>query len=173
MDATRLVAGLATVTMIVAIAWLIGRCTDPIAAEPAPTPAAVPVYVTHDAARHAAEALEQLAAWIAGNTTTIVAVQRPATHITPPVVPSGDVWDQLAVCETGGRWDANDGNGYGGGLQFAHGPGWSTWRAFGGTEFTADPWDASREQQIVVAERVLARSGWGAWPGCARKAGWL
>jgi hypothetical protein len=45
-------------------------------------------------------------------------------------------------------------------------------RAFGGTEFTADPWDATREQQIVVAERVLARSGWGAWPGCAAKEGW-
>ena len=180
MDATRLVAGLATVTMIVAIAWLIGRCTDPTAAEPAPTPAAVPVYVSHDAARHAAEALEQLAAWITSNTTTTVAVQRPATRspaAAPTAVPavdaSSDRWDALAQCETGGDWTAQTGNGYGGGLQFAHGPGWSTWRAFGGTEFTADPWDATREQQIVVAERVLARSGWSAWPGCARKAGWL
>ena len=31
--------------------------------------------------------------------------------------------------------------------------------------------NASREQQIVVAERVLAKQGWGAWPACSRKAG--
>ena len=30
---------------------------------------------------------------------------------------------------------------------------------------------ASREEQIVVAERVLAQQGWGAWPACSRKLG--
>ncbi len=30
---------------------------------------------------------------------------------------------------------------------------------------------ASREEQIVVAERVLAKQGWGAWPACSRKLG--
>ena len=178
MDAPRLATTIAALTIILVIAFLAGRCTAPTAAEPAP--AAVPVYVSHDAARHAAEALEQLAAWITSNTTTTVAVQRPATRspaAAPTAVPavdaSSDRCDELARCETGGNWAANTGNGYGGGVQFAHGPGWSTWRAFGGTEFTADPWDATREQQIVVAERVLARSGWQAWPGCARKFGWL
>lgn len=172
MDAPRTITGLAAVALIIALAFMLGRCSAPSAAEPAPTPAAVPVYVSHDTARHAAEALEQLAAWIAGTTTTTrrtAAAQSPVPTVTPPP----DRWDRLAQCETGGVWSANTGNGYGGGLQFAHGPGWSTWRAFGGTEFTADPWDASREQQIVVAERVLARSGWQAWPGCARKFGWL
>lgn len=82
-------------------------------------------------------------------------------------------WDQLAQCETGGNWATNTGNGYGGGLQFAHQRSWSTWLASGGGEFAPNPWDASREQQIVVAERVLASSGWGAWPGCSRKFGWL
>ena len=100
---------------------------------------------------------------------TTTTTQRRAT--TPPV-PTGNApdspnqWDRLADCETGGNWAANSGNGYGGGLQFAHGPRWSTWRAFGGEEFTAHPWEATREQQIVIAERVLASSGWGAWPGC-------
>ncbi|MFZ4079463.1 MAG: transglycosylase family protein [Microbacteriaceae bacterium] len=100
---------------------------------------------------------------------TTTTTQRRAT--TPPV-PTGNApaspnqWDRLAACETGGNWAANSGNGYGGGLQFAHSSGWSTWRAFGGEEFTAHPWEATREQQIVIAERVLARSGWGAWPGC-------
>src|SRR5690606_20551051 len=30
---------------------------------------------------------------------------------------------------------------------------------------------ATRGQQIVVAERVLANQGWGAWPVCSRKSG--
>lgn len=46
-----------------------------------------------------------------------------------------------------------------------------TWRAMGGDEFAADAYLASREQQIVVAERVLSVSGWGAWPGCSAKLG--
>jgi hypothetical protein len=48
-----------------------------------------------------------------------------------------------------------------------------TWRAMGGEEFAPDAYQATREQQIIVAERTLARSGWGAWPGCSRKFGWL
>ena len=31
--------------------------------------------------------------------------------------------------------------------------------------------EPSREQQIIVAERVRARQGWGAWPECSRKLG--
>ncbi len=83
-----------------------------------------------------------------------------------------DRWDVLAQCESGGNWSTNTGNGYGGGLQFAHTSRWSTWTSFGGGEFSAHPWEATREQQIVVAERVLASSGWKAWPGCSRKHGW-
>jgi len=75
-----------------------------------------------------------------------------------------DVWDQIAKCESGGRWNTNTGNGYSGGLQFAP----STWRAYGGS---GSPSGASRAQQIAVAERVLAAQGWGAWPVCSRKAG--
>lgn len=82
-------------------------------------------------------------------------------------------WDMLAQCETGGNWSTNTGNGYGGGLQFAHTNSWSSWRSFGGTEFSDNPWDATREQQIVVAERILASNGWKAWPGCANKLGFL
>ena len=84
----------------------------------------------------------------------------------------GSRWDQLAMCECGGNWACNTGNGFGGGLQFMHQRSYSTWLSFGGGEFAPHPWEASREQQIVVAERVLASSGWGAWPGCTRKFGW-
>jgi LysM repeat protein len=77
---------------------------------------------------------------------------------------SDDVWDQIARCESGGRWNTNTGNGYSGGLQFSP----STWRAYGGS---GSPAGASREQQIAVAERVLAAQGWGAWPVCSKKVG--
>jgi LysM repeat protein len=75
-----------------------------------------------------------------------------------------DVWDQIAKCESGGRWNTSTGNGYSGGLQFSP----STWRAYGGSGSASG---ASRAQQIAVAERVLAAQGWGAWPSCSRKVG--
>lgn len=73
-------------------------------------------------------------------------------------------WDSLAQCESGGNWSTNTGNGFSGGLQFTS----STWAAYGGT---GSPADASREQQIAVAERVQASQGWGAWPSCASQLG--
>jgi hypothetical protein len=63
----------------------------------------------------------------------------------------------------------NSGNGYSGGLQFHPG----TWLAYGGGAYAPEAWMAPREAQIAVAERVLAASGWNAWPGCARKLGLL
>jgi hypothetical protein len=71
-------------------------------------------------------------------------------------------WDRVARCESGNNWAINTGNGYQGGLQFSPG----TWRANGGGEFATSAHMATREQQIVVAERVLARQGRGAWPVC-------
>ena len=41
-------------------------------------------------------------------------------------------------------------------------------RAFGG-EGRAH--NASRAEQIIVAEKVLAQQGWGAWPACTAKLG--
>jgi resuscitation-promoting factor RpfB len=78
--------------------------------------------------------------------------------------PSGSVWDRLAECESGGNWSINTGNGFYGGLQFSL----STWRAYGGTGM---PHEASREEQIAVAERVQDGQGWGAWPACTAKLG--
>jgi resuscitation-promoting factor RpfA len=77
---------------------------------------------------------------------------------------STSTWDALAQCESGGNWAINTGNGYSGGLQFSP----STWAAYGGTGSAAD---ASREQQIAVAEQVQASQGWGAWPSCAAQLG--
>lgn len=74
------------------------------------------------------------------------------------------VWDRIAQCESGGNWSINTGNGYSGGLQFHP----QTWKAYGGK---GRAHNASRGEQIAVAERVLAGQGWGAWPACSRKAG--
>jgi hypothetical protein len=79
----------------------------------------------------------------------------------------GTVWDRLAQCESGGNWHINTGNGYYGGLQFSL---W-TWHGYGGGSFAYWPHQASREQQIIVAQRVLAGQGWGAWPACSRQLG--
>jgi LysM repeat protein len=76
----------------------------------------------------------------------------------------GGVWDRLAQCESGGNWGINTGNGYSGGLQFAQG----TWRANGGS---GSAHNASRSEQIRVAERVRASQGWGAWPACSAQLG--
>ena len=79
-------------------------------------------------------------------------------------------WDQLSICESGGNWAYPPvAGGFSGGIMFHIG----TWRSNGGLEFAPDAYLATREQQIIVAERVLAGSGWGAWPGCSRKFGWL
>ncbi|MBW4718972.1 LysM peptidoglycan-binding domain-containing protein [Saccharothrix obliqua] len=75
---------------------------------------------------------------------------------------SGVNWDAVAACESGGNWGTATGNGYYGGLQFLP----STWQANGGSGM---PNQASREEQIRVAENVLASQGIGAWPVCGPK----
>jgi len=74
------------------------------------------------------------------------------------------VWDQIAECESGGNWSISTGNGYYGGLQFSQG----SWNAAGGS---GNPADASREEQIRVAENLQSQQGWGAWPACSSELG--
>ncbi|MCV7441010.1 transglycosylase family protein [Mycobacterium paraense] len=71
-------------------------------------------------------------------------------------------WDQVARCESGGNWGINTGNGYHGGVQFSA----ATWSSHGGGEYAPSAELATKEQQIAVAERVLATQGKGAWPVC-------
>ncbi|MGQ7351292.1 LysM peptidoglycan-binding domain-containing protein [Quadrisphaera oryzae] len=91
----------------------------------------------------------------------VVAVAAPASAAT------GDTWDRLAQCESTGNWAINTGNSFYGGLQFTS----STWTGFGGGQYASRADLASREQQIAVAEKVLAAQGWGAWPACSPKLG--
>lgn len=80
------------------------------------------------------------------------------------VAASGSTWDRVAACESGGNWHISTGNGYYGGLQFTLG----TWHANGGS---GNPANASRTEQIRVAENVLRSQGPGAWPVCGPRAG--
>src|SRR4051812_1563911 len=73
-------------------------------------------------------------------------------------------WDGVAQCESGGNWSINTGNGYYGGLQFSQ----RTWEGHGGHEFASRADLATKEGQIIVAERTLASQGPGAWPTCGR-----
>jgi LysM repeat protein len=92
-----------------------------------------------------------------------VAIGAPFAIAAAPASASPD-WDAIAQCESGGNWSTNTGNGFSGGLQFTPG----TWRANGGS---GNPANASREEQIRVAENVLQSQGIGAWPVCGKKGG--
>ncbi|MEU9714645.1 transglycosylase family protein [Streptomyces sp. NPDC047976] len=71
-------------------------------------------------------------------------------------------WDKVAACESGGNWSINTGNGYYGGLQFSA----STWAAYGGKAYASQANQATKGQQIAIAEKVLKGQGKGAWPHC-------
>ena len=97
---------------------------------------------------------------IAGVTGAAVAV--PLLAVGPASAATSAEWDAVAQCESGGNWSINTGNGYYGGLQFSA----STWAAYGGTAYAGTADQASKSQQISVAEKVLASQGKGAWPVC-------
>jgi hypothetical protein len=113
---------------------------------PAPTPGAAPMEAT----------------------LHVLATPRPAAVAPRVVTYDGDtVWDDLAQCESGGNWAINTGNGYYGGLQFSY----DTWHGYGGGEFAEYPHEATREEQIIVAERLHAARGFQPWPACRIKLG--
>ena len=82
---------------------------------------------------------------------TFSAVEAPS-HKTLPFTAKAKAtpkfWDKLAYCETGGDW-TNGGN-WAGGLGIAR----STWSRFGGKEFAPTPDKATRDEQIIVANRI-------------------
>jgi hypothetical protein len=102
--------------------------------------------------------------------TLVSAAALTAVTITPVVATEGSAdaasvrtWDRIAHCESGGRWHISTGNGYYGGLQISP----STWRGYGGKKFARLPHQATKREQIRIAERIQDGQGWGAWPSCA------
>ena len=104
------------------------------------------------------------AALAVGGATVVAAVISSGS---PASAATTSVWDKVALCESGGRWTISTGNGYYGGLQFSS----ATWAAYGGHSYAPQASQATKAQQITVAERVLKAQGPGAWPVCSLRAG--
>ncbi|OLT15641.1 hypothetical protein BJF80_09645 [Serinicoccus sp. CUA-874] len=105
----------------------------------------------------------------AGQATLAGTASLASVGLTAPSAAADDhnVWDRVADCESSGNWSINTGNGFYGGLQFWH----PTWKGFGGQEFAGYAHQATKAEQITVAQRVLRVQGPGAWPVCSVRAG--
>ncbi|WUH93207.1 transglycosylase family protein [Streptomyces sp. NBC_00433] len=103
-------------------------------------------------------------ATFAGVAGTAIAI--PLIGATSSSAASVATWDAVAQCESGGNWSINTGNGYYGGLQFSQ----SSWEAAGGLQYASRADLATKDQQIAVAEKLLAIQGPGAW-SCASAGG--
>ncbi|WP_269762008.1 transglycosylase family protein [Ornithinimicrobium cryptoxanthini] len=103
----------------------------------------------------------------AGGFTVAAAAAAAGIGLTAPAASADSVWDRVAMCESSGNWSINTGNGFYGGLQFYH----PTWVGFGGQQYASYAHQASKAQQIAVAQKVLAVQGPGAWPVCSVRAG--
>ncbi len=149
----------ATSVALVGSSIVIGSVTSSDAIELAEPDAGVRVRMLSAKSRPGSEDLvtpDRVAADAAMRATQA----RPAANVEVPP----ETWEKLAKCESNKRWDADTGNGYYGGLQFAL----TSWRAVGGNGY---PHEAPKHVQIGFAERLLERQGWGAWPSCSRRLG--
>lgn len=107
-------------------------------------------------------------------TSTTTSTSIPTQNITPvpnnSTFDSGVNWDGIAQCETGGNWSMS-GSSFSGGVGFANGT-WSSamhgnwaWKGLQDLGYSDNAGGATREQQIVVAERVYDEFGLSGW-GC-------
>lgn len=109
----------------------------------------------------AAKASTALAMGVSGAVAAVLSGGSPASAATT------STWGKVADCESSGNWKTNTGNGYSGGLQFSP----QTWSAYKPAGYPQQAYQATKAQQITVAERVLAAQGPGAWPVCGPRAG--
>lgn len=115
--------------------------------------------------------------------TTVVVTAPPTTAAPPPPpppppppvpvpsapgIPPDSYWDRMAQCETGGNWAHYPNGTWTGGLGIYN----QTWLAWGGGEFAPKAGQATKAQQIIVANRIavtghngLGPVGFSAW-GC-------
>lgn len=89
------------------------------------------------------------------------------TGETPQLEMPYGVWDRLAECEASGDWHNARNPKYKGGIQADA----AFWARYGGLAFAPAPHLASREQQIIVAQRGQKVQGWSAWPVCSKRLG--
>jgi len=77
---------------------------------------------------------------------------------------TADDFAALRMCESGGNYATNTGNGYYGAYQFDLG----TWHGLG---YSGLPSDASPATQDEAARKLQAERGWSPWPACSAKLG--
>ncbi|MET8755440.1 peptidoglycan DD-metalloendopeptidase family protein [Streptomyces sp. NPDC004667] len=91
----------------------------------------------------------------------------PLTLAGPASAATDSAWDKIAKCESDGKWNLPSGHASStGGLQIQK----PTWDDYKGTDFAEYPYQATKEQQIAVAERILNGQGPKAWT-CNAKTG--
>lgn len=84
------------------------------------------------------------------------AARAARSQLTPP----GEAWlYRTRMCESGGNYQTNTGNGFYGAYQFLL----STWHSVGGSGY---PHHASPAEQDYRAAVLYRRSGPGQWPVC-------
>jgi hypothetical protein len=103
-----------------------------------------------------------VAAGVTGSAIAIPLLGAASAHAA-----DGTTWDKVAECESGGSWSANNGNGYYGGLAISQ----DDWDKYGGLQYADSADQASRSQQIAVAEKILAGKGTTPWATCALLSG--
>ena len=118
------------------------------------------------AAQAAKAAAEAQAAQAAATRASIQLASVSSTSNRHVGVATGDIWEQLRICEAGGDYTRNSGNGYYGAYQYNLG----TWANYGGF---ARPDLADPATQDAKARETQAARGWSPWPACARKLGLL
>lgn len=81
---------------------------------------------------------------------------------------TSDIWQRLAYCES-----RMNGQAVGGGGKYLSYFQWlrSTWASVKADDDPDDPRHASYGRQVLAAQRLQARSGWGQWPACSRRLG--
>ncbi|MGV9244583.1 transglycosylase family protein [Streptomyces sp. NPDC003710] len=95
------------------------------------------------------------------------AIAIPLLGATGASAATGATWDRVAECESGGTWSADTGNGRYGGLQLTQ----EDWDRYGGLDYAPSPDQASRSQQIAVAEKILDDRGVSIWSTCGLVSG--
>ena len=101
----------------------------------------------------------------AGVTGSAIAI--PLLGATSASAADGTTWDRVAECESAGQWSADSGNGYYGGLQLSQ----ADWEKYGGLNYAQSADEASRSQQIAIAEQLLDDQGLTPWPTCGPLSG--
>lgn len=98
----------------------------------------------------------------------------PAAPQAAAGLPPDSYWDRMAICETGGNWAHFPDGTWTGGLGIYN----QTWVGWGGLEFAPKAGQATREQQIIVANRIATQGynglgpvGYSAW-GCLPQVGY-